>query len=613
VEEVARRAVRRLNGSWARIYLVQADEMELLDGLACADLREVLSADRVRAFAGEDASERLLEELRDRREYSLVSAYLPLLGTRRRAEPDVEGVLARAIDEQAEHERRLLERVTAIYAQRDRRWWARRYRQARDGGPSLRVLVPTCRHSTFIKHSSADLVDALAAAGCRAELLIEPDDSTHFSAGAYLSRVAALEPDLVVLINYTRAHVGECFPKGLPFVTWVQDALAAHLDAKVGAGLGAMDFVVGNLYAELFTLFGYPRERTLHRPVVASTRKFHAGPVAEKLRERFACEIAMVSHQSETPEAIHARLRREAGPDPQTVAILEGLRPRVLAIAADPMAGPINTRLAEEVRAVLRAVTGRDAAEETVAKLVRQYCLPLADRAIRHEALGWAAEVCARRGWRLAVYGRGWEHHPTLAACARGDVAHGEELRACYQCAAAQLHASINTLVHQRVMECALSGGLPLCRLQREAFSDLWWAGRRAALLRGGESFRDPEGRLCFPVADHPELLRAASQSGALGIRCDPHAAVWDRQIAELTRPDASIAAGVHAGWLLGDLSETTFRSAAELERLVERAIDGPEWRRAVSRGIAGRVSARLSHDTLAREIVSLVTAGLEA
>src|ERR1700759_5080621 len=94
--------------------------------------------------------------------------------------------------------------------------WSGRFHEAASGGPPLRVLVPTCRYSTFIRHSSADLVEALKSAGCEAELLIEPDDATHFSATAYLRRLAAFKPDLVVLINYTRSQLGTFFPKNVP-------------------------------------------------------------------------------------------------------------------------------------------------------------------------------------------------------------------------------------------------------------------------------------------------------------------------------------------------------------------------------------------------------------
>src|SRR6185295_13062943 len=87
---------------------------------------------------------------------------------------------------------------------------------------------------------------------------------------------------------------------------------------------------------------------------------------------------------------------------------------------------------------------------------------------LRHQTVAWAAELARERGWRLRLYGRGWAEVPELAEFARPEVSHGEALRACYRATAAHLHVSIYTLAHQRVMECALSGGLPLSRLVPE-------------------------------------------------------------------------------------------------------------------------------------------------
>ena len=39
--------------------------------------------------------------------------------------------------------------------------------------------------------------------------------------------------------------------------------------------------------------------------MVASEHKFHAAPITSAQRERFACDLAFVSHHSQTPEAMH--------------------------------------------------------------------------------------------------------------------------------------------------------------------------------------------------------------------------------------------------------------------------------------------------------------------
>src|SRR5690606_36425962 len=94
---------------------------------------------------------------------------------------------------------------------------------------------------------------------------------------------------------------------------------------------GELDFVVGHLLPELFEQFGYKGGpgRAHSAPVVADEAKFHDGSVAPELRERFACEVALVSHHGEPPEALHARLVDPANADPQMARLCEALRPRV--------------------------------------------------------------------------------------------------------------------------------------------------------------------------------------------------------------------------------------------------------------------------------------------
>ena len=56
--------------------------------------------------------------------------------------------------------------------------------------------------------------------------------------------------------------------------------------------------------------------------------------------------------------------------------------------------------------------------------------------------------------------------------------------------------------------------------------------------------------------------------------------------------------------WLFGDLAEVSFHDEATLEALIERAIERPDWRRAVSDAIAARVRERLTHTALARRLL---------
>jgi hypothetical protein len=471
------------------------------------------------------------------------------------------------------------------------------------------VLVPTCRYSTYVQHASRDLVAALTRAGSRAELLIEPDDASHFSSLAYLRRFAAFEPDLVVLINYTRANLGSLCPPQVPWVCWVQDAMPHQFSPEVGRAHGPLDFVVGNLLGELFDRHGFPRDRSMAMPVVASAEKFHAGEVDPVMAREYACDVAMLTHHSETPEAMHARLCREAGKDAVIQRALALLYPRVIDAARRAGDASVQGALTAAALASMREACGADPSDAGVAHLVRQYATPLADRALRHETLAWAAEACERRGWRLHVYGRGWEPHPVFGKYAKGQVEHGEPLRAAYRGAGVHLHASVMTLCHQRVMECALSGGLPLCRLTADAMSVVKSCAQRAA-ASGGAPVREDSEKAWYAAADNAELMAHTALLQRLGMDACAEFATGKRRVASLLsrRP---LEPEQRPDWLLVDLAETAFRDAPGLERLIERALSSSAWRAGMSAAIARRVRERLTHDEFVRRVLGLVRGSL--
>lgn len=601
---------RESDGYWPRLTVVQRDPLEFLDGLAAADLRAELGASRLDVLVGDDACRRLEALLAERIPYDLGGGMVRCAGLRSAGEPSIEDVLQRAVDAQSAACAVLAEAVGARYAGRDAAWWSRRYEDARaGGGPPLRVLVPTCRFSTFVKHSSDDLCAALRAQGVVAETLVEPDDSSHLTAVAYLRAIERLEPDLVILINYPRALQGQAIPVPVPYVCWIQDAMPHLFDRAVGAAQGPLDFVVGHLYPRLFDTFGYPRERTLDCGIVASERKFSAAPVDRALAERTACDIAYVSHQSEPPERQHERLRDAFARDAGLARVIDRLRPRLEAETLRPHGLESAPGCAETVRRVIGEELGPSAPPELVELITVGYAHPYADRVLRHQTLAWAGAIAERRGWRLALYGRGWDTHPTLARYARPELEHGEELRACYQSAGVHLHMTSHALVHPRLVECVLSGGFPLCRLHGPERCEILTAllgraglGDTRAAPDPARSWTDTPGLLAFLAAIQRlelfeplyPLLEGALRAGTL---------------LELAGgPGAIAAAGRHCAFeALGGHAEFFFHSPETLERRLGYVLERSGARRALVASAAERLRERSTSERWAARILALV------
>ncbi|MBF0398970.1 MAG: glycosyltransferase family 1 protein, partial [Desulfobacterales bacterium] len=98
--------------------------------------------------------------------------------------------------------------------------------------------------------------------------------------------------------------------------------------------------------------------------------------------------------------------------------------------------------------------------ENNIDKVAEHFWHVVGSRIYRHEPLEWLSQA----GYNLALYGNGWEKHPTLAKHARGWINNGEELCKLFNA------SKINLCVHQignyssRVFDGIASGGFFLMR-----------------------------------------------------------------------------------------------------------------------------------------------------
>ncbi|MBX3363162.1 MAG: hypothetical protein KF866_00225 [Phycisphaeraceae bacterium] len=616
LQALMRALPKRTIGHWPRVVLIAADALEFLDGLALADLRTELGQERLEVFIGPDATERYELWMRRRLDQVIVGPTLALPSVGKAAHPSPAEVIARCERLQAERMTRLASQVQEMYSGRDRAWWEARYRAAGDGsGEPLRVLICTCRYSTYIRHSATDLAGAFERAGCSVRLLIEPDDSCCLAPTAYLRQIAEHKPDLIVLINYTRATLGDgLLVEHVPVVTWIQDAMPHLFRDATGKAMGELDFVVGHLHESLFSRHGYARERSSPLPVTADSVKFHAGAVDQGLSRDLMCDVACITHHSETPAAMHERLLgdlRRTGADSNVLRVVEALYPRIGPIMEEAHACSHHGTLRKAVIEASREAISCEPIPAMADEIFRHYALPIADRVYRHQALHWAAAVCVRHGWRLHIYGRGWSSHPSLSSFAQGELDHGDMLRAAYNSAKVNLHVCASTLVHQRVLECILSGGLVSPRIYADALADLRCRALAEALSNARPHTVDERGKH-FSFVDTPTGMLYAAAAQRMGITDRRlNMTVTPERERELQRMSDESRRLHDPNWLFGDLSEVGFSDEASLERIVLRARSRPHWRQSLIDGIRGRIGDHLTTDSAARAMLTLVTDSL--
>ncbi|MGH7242168.1 MAG: hypothetical protein ACREJD_01980 [Phycisphaerales bacterium] len=620
---------REALGYRAPVHIVQQDADEFAIGLSLVDLSSHLGDGHVHAFIGPGASARFATFLNEGVDRRLLGTVATTPGTRTLASPTVTERVAEAIRHQDQQTRQLEREVQEMYAGRDRVWWAKRFSES----SPKRVLLLTSRFSTFVKHSTRDLADALAALGHEARVIMQPDDSSSLAACGYLRAVRDFDPHLIVVINYPRATIGDFLPRNIPWVCWIQDQMPHLFDERIGRGLGPLDFTIGHVTPAMHDRYGYPRESSMVLPVPASETKFFASESSETERAKFECEIAYVSHQSETPEAQHDRILSELRSNPTVdaalIRALPVLRDAVRAHVHLPLSTLPFPSMKDVVRETLTASLGGEAPAHVVDLLTTGYADPLADRIMRHETLEWAAAAARNRGWRFNLYGKGWQHHPKLTEFAKGPLGHDSDLRKSYQLAGCHLQVTYHMLAHPRLCECVLSGGVPLCRLH--------W-GERSMIetplfmlgWHQGAEFRDDrvtEDVRRAPWTDAPALIRFASVFQSLGCfdqaiapddvgNCQGHAPgslkglrwgapfhprlVKDRRIpVEFANPSAFS--------MVGEQPEFFFHSAATLESRVAAIIESPDLREVRNTVARKRIAARHTYRSAAQRILTFV------
>lgn len=579
-----------------RITLVQSDILEFLDGLALADLRGVLADPRVEVFVGSDASEHVARALRDRPNAAPPARVLLSPGLRTRLDPTPSQVIG-----DTHHAP-----ISLAGPSRSLAYWHGRYAAIGPASPG-RVLIPSTLHSTFTRHAADDLADAFTRLGWQATILREPDAFSVLADAALANAVTTTDPDLIVSINTPRAALHGACPEDIPFVTWIQDARPDLLDGSANPLATDLDFAIGHLFPELLDPDGTLPLRAMPAGVPASPTKFHNGPLDPATRARFECDLLYVSHHSEAPEQLHARLIHEACDD-RLRRVFTLLERDVRAIVAQShrVSPPIALRDAAEAR--VREVIGHAAPAHTLSLVLHLYAAPLAERLIRHEMLEWAASLARRDNLRFHIHGQGWEHHPILREFARGPLDHSDDLRSAYHAARVTLHASVHTLSHQRTIECALSGGFTACRFQFDALAAPAVAALASLLAREPDA-RDGD-RVGYALASHPQAADPTLAHAEFGTtRTATH--LWISNARATLADAARRPADQNAAAVLGDFNDFTFTDAAKLGALVGRAINDTPWRATTAARQRAGALELATHDALADRLLHLVRQGL--
>ncbi len=608
-----------------RVLVVQSDWNEFFDGLACVDLGDGLGDGlgdpRFVWFVGQDASDRLIEWVDARLDDAPPAMAVQCPAVRKKTSPDAPGLI-REIDARWMRHAQELKAKVAGRRLRDRQWWANRFEHIghieRSGPASdpLRVLIPVSRYTTYLKHAAADLEASFIASGCQCRVLMETDDSTIMSENSIMRAIDEVDPDLIVSINYTRSALGADIPQDIPHVCWIQDAMPHLFDSKIGAALGVFDFVVGMVNSELIEKYGYPEIQTRWMPMVASRAKFGTQSIAEA----FDSEIAWVTHQSEHPNVFRDRMIEEMVRNaPDASGKFSKVLEEVESVVSTKPGASVFHEIRQFVDNAFFPAGIPEGAWGLRSNLLQSMVIPYAERVFRHQAAQWAADIATRRGWRFRLYGNGWENHPQLSGFAAGQLEHGDALSACYRHSVVQLHASINQVTHQRVSECLLSGGLPLCRVTREAFGlaqmkfiDQCQRENIGSLVDAPSSAEGPGQKRWRVEIEACDLIKELMNDlHRLDLCDDAELAMgwisWD--VERFAKAQEALSNPNEQGnmEMFASIKDLFFTSESQLESLIERAINDRTWRRDRIESARKTLPEALTFDGFVKQVLDLI------
>jgi spore maturation protein CgeB len=357
------------------------------------------------------------------------------------------------------------ERAKSYYASAE---FKERLRSIAAGQCAPRVLVFTCRWTTFLKYCAADFERAFAKNGCETRFLIEEDDSQTLQPALVWRELAACKPDAVFMVSHARPSLAYV-PRELPFISYVQD--------KCGPLLALSDLLPHVAPRDLFVCLylehqrfvvdkGVAPEQTFVMPVPVDETMFYPLPRAHPKAAEFTVDASFVKHGVAHVEEAYRRY---------CAAMFAG--------APATPARQVWTRIVQDLYRETCARVDRCWYEDEMEELVLSRVAPASREALRpalrQQIASFHCEVYApawrfqflealdQAGIELALYGKNWEQNERLRQLGRGPAERERDLNYVYNFTRVNLSINHSGSMTARLVECALAGGFIMAAAHR--------------------------------------------------------------------------------------------------------------------------------------------------
>jgi len=490
------------------IYVVERSRDIFRLNLEIHDWKKILSSDRVFFFVGKKFDQQLKKFFQNpsKRLPRPIFTYQFPQGQKQspitRVAKTIEGIK----ESRRKEAERLFRETNRYYESLSDKDWQRIFSSRRER--PLRILLVTCRFTTFIQYCIRDVAQGFESLGHQTRTLIEKADTERMSTWGILYGLASFKPDMIFIIDHLRAQQhGPLYHKSIPFVCWVQDEMPNLYNPQAAKTIGKRDIVLfafTSFKQQLLNL-GYPDENLSYLPVSTNPKLYRPMSLSDKEREKYGCEVSYVSHTSQSPENAFIDLLFGVS-DLETKEVLkimcELVKERFLNEKDCHSQKDYELLLLDAERRSGKEIRNSKARSE----IVWSFWHDVGNAFRKQLPLEWVAED----GYDLKLYGRGWENHPRLSKYAQGIARNGKELCKIYNASQINIQVLAGGNLHPRLVDGIASGGCFLAKYSPVDYQE----GQLASYFDMGKDIIEFRGKddLLRKVRfylDHPEERRS--------------------------------------------------------------------------------------------------------
>ncbi len=324
-----------------------------------------------------------------------------------------------------------------------------------------RILVITCRWTTFLKYAAKDFQLAFEDVGCETKYLIEKDDVQSLSLMANFNEISGFKPDVCFSVSHARPSYS-FFPKELPIISNIQDKcgkLSEIMDISEYYSEKDLYVCISPAHSEYVAQKNVPSAQIIIWPMPANERLFF--PLGEEVSvpARYISDISFVKHCNGWHEDVMSEFIQSIQND---IKISEDGRNYLSRFFNDvhEIGKKNGTKRIYEDEIIRQACHVFDVnVEKDKEKLhiINQFCHHYYVGPFSDLWRGLFIEALAENDFDLALYGNGWDKYPAVAKYARGGANRDTELNYVYNNTKVNLLISQAGTLHVRIAECGMA------------------------------------------------------------------------------------------------------------------------------------------------------------